>query len=94
MIHKEASELAGKTVRIKSSVKHFQYPDFGGSDFTVEDYWDRIANKSWMDCDGNPACLVYALRSGFSNIPLDNEVLYGKSKNGLGSLVHVSEIEQ
>jgi hypothetical protein len=92
MIHKEASELAGKTVRIKPSVEHFQYPNFGGSEFIIQDYWDRLANKSWMNCEGNPACIVYGVRSGLSGLPLDDEVLYGKT-NGLGSLVHISEIE-
>ena len=48
-----------------------------------------------MVCDGNPACLVYAMRSATQDqdIPLDDEVLYGKI-GSLGHLVHISEIEE
>jgi len=49
MLHKKQSPLAGKTVRIKKHVKHFQFEDFGGSDFVVEDWWDRVSGKSWRD---------------------------------------------
>jgi len=94
MIHTNQSELAGKTVKIKQDVKHFQQPDFGGSDYRVEDWWDRIAGKSWRDCNGNLACIVYGIRAGmaYPSIPSDDEVLYGKV-GVLGHLVHISEIE-
>lgn len=94
MKHAQPHTLAGKTVRIKSHVNHPQYPTFGGSEFRVEDYWDRVAGKSWTICEGNPACLVYAMRTGMSKapVPIDDEVLYGKIGN-LGSLVHISELE-
>jgi hypothetical protein len=94
MIHTQSSELAGKTVKIKENVTHPQYPTFGGSEFRVEDWWDRVSGKSWMYSNGNPACLFYAMRSAMQNpiLPNDDEVLYGKV--GLfGSLVHISEIE-
>jgi hypothetical protein len=85
-------DYKGKTVRIKEGVQHPQIPDFGGSEFRVEDYWDAMpGNESWMFADGNPACLVYAMRSAFAGIPTDNEVLYGKV-GAFGHLVHVSEI--
>lgn len=92
-MHSEKSPLAGQTVKIKADVKHPQVKDFGGSDYRVEDWWDKVAGQSWMDCKGNPACLVYAARTGFSsqNIPPDDEVLYGKV-GCLGHLVHISEI--
>lgn len=92
MLHKDSSPLAGKTVHIKENVEHFQFPNFGGSEYRVEDWWDRVANKSWMDCDGNPACLVYAMR-GAGQTPIDDEVLYGKV-GGFGHLVHITEIEE
>ena len=44
-----------------------------------------------MFCDGNPACLKYAVRSAFAMLPTDDNVLYGKV-NGLGHLVHISEV--
>lgn len=89
MIHNEKSDLAGKTLKIKSTSN-----ELGGSEIIIEDWWDRIAGKSWGMCNGNPACLNYAMRTGFSNIkiPNDNEVLYGKIE-GLGYLVHVQELE-
>jgi len=94
MAHKESSPLAGKTVKIKSDVVHPQVPNFGGSEYRVEDWWDRVAGKSWMDCNGNPACMVFAIRTGFSknSPPTDDEVLYGKI-GAFGHLVHISEIE-
>ena len=94
MKHPEPSPLAGKTVKIKDGITHQQVENFGGSEYRVEDWWDRVAGKSWMFCDGNPACLVYAMRTGFSKMPVpsDDEVLYGKV-GALGHLVHISEIE-
>jgi len=93
--HPEAHPQAGKTVKIKPEVKHNQYPHFGGSNFRIEDWWDRLSDKSWMDCTGNPACMIYAIRTGLSDtpVPTDDEVVYGHREDGLGSLVHVSELE-
>ena len=94
MLHTTSSALAGKTVKIKLNAKHFQQPDFGGSDFSVEDWWDKVSGKTWRNCNGNPACMVYGMRAGMSEIPIppDDEVLYGKV-GSLGHLVHISEIE-
>ena len=89
---RERSPLAGKTVKIKQTATHRQVPDFGGSEFRVEDWWQNVAGQSWMTCKGNPACLIYAMRSAENNLPTDNEVLYGKIGH-IGHLVHVSEIE-
>lgn len=91
MIHTESSPLAGKTVKIRAGRTHPHVTDFGSSDYVVEDWWDRVAGKSWMFCDGNPACLVYALRDPIG-LPMDDEVLYGHIGN-FGHLVHISEIE-
>jgi len=95
MLHKEKSVLAGKTVKIKKTATHQQVPDFGGSDYLVEDWCDRIIGKSWMYANGNPACLIYAMRSADQSpeIPIDNEVLYGHV-GAFGHLVHISEIEK
>jgi len=82
-IHSDTSPLAGATVTL----------DLGSGpvEFVVEDWWDRVAGKSWMFADGNPAAMGYAVRSGVKGLPIDNEVLYDKV-GGLGHLVHVSEI--
>ena len=82
-IHKEKSHLAGKHVKIKNL----------GS-ILIEDWWDRLTQESWMSMTGNPACLEYAVRISFLNVPLDNEVLYGHTEDGLGHLIHISEIEE
>lgn len=89
MIHKEKSPLAGQKVKVKETTN-----EIGGNEILVEDWWDRVAGKSWMNCDGNPACLNYAMRTGFSkvHVPTNNEVLYGKI-DGLGYLVHATELE-
>lgn len=90
MIHSTPSQHAGKKVKIKDSAA-----EIGGSEILIEDYWDRVYGKSWMQSDGNPAAMDYAIRTGFSDlkVPTDNEVLYGKI-GGLGCLVHFIEIEK
>lgn len=98
MLHKQPSELAGKEVLLRDDVKHPQYPDLGGSKVRVEDWWDRLGSKSWMDCRGNPACFIYALR-GIGFLPVDDEVLYAKytppgSLMNFGVLIHISELAE
>ena len=83
-IHRAQSPLAGKAVAIVTGY-------LAGNEIVIEDWWDRVIGKSWMDCDGNPAAMIYAARSG-RGTPLDNEVLYGKIGWG-GALVHVSWLE-
>jgi hypothetical protein len=64
---------------------------------TVEDWWDRLTGGSWMFADGNPACLIYAMRTGMdpdSRIPVDDDVVYVHDvATHFGHLVHSSEIE-
>jgi hypothetical protein len=93
-MHKERSELAGQMVKIKESANRL-----GGEVIVIEDWWDKVAGKSWMDSDGNPACIKYAIRTGESQVlegkikvPIDNEVLYGKI-GCFGHLVHIEELE-
>lgn len=90
-MNKESSPLAGKIVTIRKEATHPQFEDFGGSEFVVEDYWDRLTGRSWMFSDGNPAAMMYGIRSAFNDLPTDNNVLYGKV-GSFGHLVHVSEI--
>lgn len=81
-------ELAGKRVKLKCKPS----PDkLDGQIFLVEDWQVNVFGKSWMLCDGNPACLKYAMRSAFADLPTDNEVVYGKI-GPFGHLVHVSEL--
>lgn len=77
--------LAGQTVKVKKGTLE-------GQDFTVEDWWENVFGKSWMDSTGNPAALEYSYRAANEKLPLDWEVLYGKIE-GLGCLIHMSELQ-
>lgn len=85
-MHNEKSPLARQTISVdigRGSVEQYE----------VEDWWDHLAGNSWQSMEflGNWACKNYNLRVGIENLPVDDEVLYGKI-DGLGYLVHVSEI--
>lgn len=88
MLHAQRSPLAGQTVLVADHAS-----EIGGLTIAIEDWWDRVAGQSWMFCDGNLACLQYAMRTGLADyqVPTDNEVLYGKVGNA-GVLVHLSEL--
>jgi hypothetical protein len=98
-MHSESHPLKDKIVLLNSTTED---PLRGlvveGAAFEILDWWDLLTGKSWMDSNGNPACLQYAARSGLSpaNIPTDDEVVYGKIRTkdgiGLGHLVHVTEL--
>lgn len=95
MQHAEKHEKAGETLTINLKGKIAMGTDAGKTsmEFIVEDYWDRIAGRSWMYSDGNPAAMAYAIRSAQGGLPLDDEVVYGHNKDGgMGHLVHVSEL--
>ncbi|MGL5712228.1 MAG: hypothetical protein ACRCX2_04360 [Paraclostridium sp.] len=79
-------ELKGKTVTIKNGT-------YKGQEYVVEDYWHLIQEegKSWYNCNGNPACIKYGIRSAKEHLPIDDEVLYGKI-GWSGELIHLSEI--
>lgn len=85
---REPSEYAGKTVKIRADVK-----GLGGLEYRVEDWWINVTGVSWMYAERNPAAFNYAMRSAFAGVPTDDEVLYGKTPDRYGHLVHVSEIE-
>lgn len=89
MIHSEQSPLSGQEVKILDTVS-----ELGGTKILIEDWWDRVSGGSWMNANGNPAAMNYAVRTGFSKVPvpIDNEVLYGKI-GGLGFLVNICELK-
>lgn len=91
-MHKETHPLAHKEVSLIDDFNHRQYPEMDS--LIIEDWWDHLTGNSWMNSRGNPAAMVYAMRTGFASygVPIDNEVVYGKYK-GMGALVHVSEIK-
>lgn len=85
-IHKEPHPLSGAEVTIKAG-------EFAGAQYRVEDWWDRLAGRSWMFCDGNPAALEYGSRAGAESLPIDDDVVYGKI-GPFGKLMHVSQIDK
>lgn len=84
MRHRELHPDAGKTVLLRTK------DQLSGSQYRIEDWCDRVLGISWMDANGNPAALVYAMRSAGST-PIDDEVVYGKIANR-AHLMHVSEL--
>lgn len=92
MRHDTAHELAGQTVTVITAQALFFQPD-STVQARVEDWWDRVSGGSWMDATGNPACLDFAVRSAVCDLPTDDEVLYVKTNDGRGHLVHVSEVQ-
>jgi hypothetical protein len=85
MVHPEPYAHVGATVTVDLGD--------GPHSFRVEDWWDRVSGGSWLFAQGHPAALIYAMRSGLSGLPVDDEVLYGKDVGGFGHLVHVSEVQ-
>ena len=84
--------LAGKTVKLTPApCSNEKLALSNGALYRIEDYWINVSGGSWMDAQGNPACLMYAMRAGFSGLPIDDNVVYGKI-GGLGHLVHVNEL--
>ena len=63
-----------------------------GQEIDIEGLWQDVAGQSWMFMKGNPACLIYAMRSASEKLPTDDNVYYGKIK-GNGHLVHGSELQ-
>jgi len=94
ILHETPSPLANTACRIKAHVNHHQFQNFGGSEILIEDWWDRVAGKSWKQMTmTNPAALVYTLRlKDNPTTPQDDEVLYGKI-SGLGVLINIAELE-
>lgn len=90
-MHTESSKFAGKTVTIKAGATHPQISNFAGSNYRVEEYWDKMTGLSWKDSVGNPACMIYASRVDANHLPIDDNVVYGKI-GCFGHLVHISEI--
>jgi hypothetical protein len=90
MLHTEPHPLAGQTVTLSAKAQDARGRVIPGAEFRIEDWADRVFGKSWMDMNGHPASLVYAIRSaGYT--PIDDEVVYGKI-NHIGDVVHVTEL--
>jgi len=89
-MNREKYEHSGKQMKIKNFVSN----GLAGKIIEVEDYWENVSGKSWMLSDGNIAAMNYGFRTGTQGgVPINDEVVYGKV-DGLGYLLHVSELEE
>ncbi len=91
---REPHPYKGQIMKLKTSIAHNLMGKIpAGTEYKVEDWWENVSGWSWMISEGNPACLVYGIRSGFAGLPCDDEVVYGKIDR-LGVLLHISELEE
>lgn len=89
-LHPEPHPLAGQTVKLALAFTGLHAPI---GNFCIEDWWDRLGGvRPWGEMRGNYACINYAIRSAMGELPYDDEVVYGKDEQGLGHIVHVSEL--
>lgn len=64
---REKFKYAGQTVKTKQGVGTSSFgQDMSEQDFIVEDWWENVSGCSWMNSNGNPAALEYAVRSAFN----------------------------
>ncbi|KAI4218049.1 MAG: hypothetical protein L6R40_008808, partial [Gallowayella cf. fulva] len=94
MINTNAHPLAGQFVTLNSKAKidPTQGVVVAGAEFRVEDYADRIMGGSIWAGPMTFAVMHYMARAEANSLPMDDKVLYGKI-NGLGHMVHESEID-
>lgn len=93
-MHTEAHPDAGKTFQVTTASPMFNQ-ETTTMVYTVEDWWDHLTGNSWrVASSGNPAAINYFRRATrVDNLPLNDEVVYGHSADGLGHLVHVTELK-
>jgi hypothetical protein len=92
-VHDHPHHWAAKTLRLRAGVSDpIRGMVTAGAEFRLDDWWDRLNGRSWTDCAGNIAAFQYGIRIlTLGNIPLDDEVVYGKI-GPFGHLVHNSEL--
>jgi hypothetical protein len=87
---RDPSPYAGRKVRLKSAAA-----ELGGHDFQCVDWFANTGQLvGWREAleAGDPRAMGYAVRRGLGGLPEDDEVLFGRV-DGMGQLVHVTEIE-
>ena len=91
MIHNEPHPKAGEIVTLVHAHDPQRHMVESGVPFRVEDWYDRISEgQSWRK-HKTFATHWYQQRAASTDLPLDDEVLYGHI-GSLGHLVHISEI--
>lgn len=96
MSHPTTHPLAGQTVYLRVNRRD---PTLGlavtGAQFTVQDWWDRVAGRSWNATQLNLTQLRptmhYAIRVAYCDLPIDDDVVYG-TIGEVDYLIHNSEI--
>lgn len=87
---RDPSPYAGRTVRLRADAA-----ELGGHNIEVVDWYERTGQSmAWRDAlaAGDPRAQGYAVRRGLAGLPDDDEVLFGRV-DGMGQIVHLSEIE-
>lgn len=87
------TELKPGKYRIKGSSKYFK-DKYGTSnpEFELEADSRKLWPGGWGMAQGNPAALLYAMRSAFDGIGMGGTVYYGHV-GPMGELAHESELE-
>ncbi len=89
---REVHPMAGQTVKLREPFTDHM----GGvhTELRLEDWWQNVGGQEWFMSAGygNPAACNYARRNQASNLPADNDVVYGKTGK-FGNLFHVSEFK-
>lgn len=89
IVHQQSFDGAGKTYRIVSAD-----PAVHGKTIRVEDYWDRVmGGEFWTTPLQTPAAVKYMLHAEAANTRFSEDIVYGKTKDGMGFAVHVSELD-
>ena len=83
-----------KSYRVKGNSSYLK-KKYGtpNPDIIIEDEDIAVFGGSWGDQQGNPACLLYAVRSAQDHIPFGGKVYYGKI-GCLGEVVHETELTE
>ena len=83
-----------KEYRIKGKSPYFK-GKYGTANpnITIEDKDTALWSRGWGMQDGNPACMLFGMRSGMEGLPWGGVVYYGKI-GGFGELVHETELEE
>jgi hypothetical protein len=77
---------------MKGEIKLIIKGKYKGHRIRIEDTWENISGRKIMDSCKNFSELNYHKRVNEDNLPLDDNVYYGKIDH-LGYIVHASELE-
>lgn len=95
-MHDEQHPLAGEEVDVVPASDDLSCGLATGEThrFRIEDWADRLFGGSVWMANNNFAAINYAIRSVPAGFPFDDEIVYGHLENGLGVLVHISELPE